>query len=137
MLAGPELKAIHPLGKSPIITIQAPSQQTPTTIAESGAIVEYLCTHFGQHLIPPHGGEGRIGAETEEWMRYRFYMHYAEGSLMPLMVMMLLVNSKFFFCFLAVMVPPRFFIPWGRGGGNTAAHSPFHPSIDPHLPFLR
>jgi len=115
MLAGPELKAIHPLGKSPVISIQAPLQETPHTIAESGAIVEYLCTHFGKHLIPTQykeGEEGKIGGETEEWMRYRFYMHYAEGSLMPLMVMTLLVNSKFFCPYSDGMVTPVF-IPEG------------------------
>jgi glutathione S-transferase len=70
----PELKQVHPLGKSPLITIQAPRLETPLVLAESGAIVEYLSDHFGQQLTPkryPDGEDGLIGAETKEWLRYR------------------------------------------------------------------
>jgi hypothetical protein len=73
-LAPKELKEIHPLGKSPVIGVQAPGAEKPVIIAESGAIVEYLCEHFGRSLIPqryPEGKDGVIGAETEEWLRYR------------------------------------------------------------------
>ncbi|KAJ7032748.1 hypothetical protein C8F04DRAFT_1235152 [Mycena alexandri] len=64
----------------PIITIG------DRTIAESALIVEYFSEHFGSHLIPSKwktGREGKIGGETEEYMRYRYFMHYCEGSLMP------------------------------------------------------
>lgn len=87
MLAPPELKTIHPLGKAPVITVG------DRTIAESGLIIEYLCEHFGgpnSTLIPrkwKDGCEGQIGGETEEFMRYRYYMHYAEGSLMTLITL--------------------------------------------------
>lgn len=98
MLAPPELKSVHPLGKSPVISIEAPATSKPLVIAESGSIVEYLCEHFGgERLIPKRyaqGKEGQIGGESESWLRYRFYMHYAEGSLMPFLVIALLVNSK-------------------------------------------
>lgn len=72
--APPSLKEIHPLGKSPAITIEAPGLNKPLALAESGPIVEYLCEHFGRQLIPqryPDGKDGVIGAETEEWLRYR------------------------------------------------------------------
>jgi hypothetical protein len=73
-MAPKELKDIHPLGKSPTIEVLAPGAEKPVIIAESGAIVEYLCEHFGRSLIPqryPEGKDGVIGAETEEWLRYR------------------------------------------------------------------
>lgn len=99
MLAPPELKEIHPLGKSPVITIESPHTPKPLVLAESGAIIEYLCDHFGgDKLVPTRyraGLEGQIGAETEEWMRYRYFMHYSEGSLMPFLVFQLVMDSMF------------------------------------------
>lgn len=98
--APPELKKVHPLGKSPIITIEAPGSSSPLMLAESGAMVEYLCDHFGPArptLVPGRylpGREGQVGGEREEWMRYRYFMHYAEGSLMPFLVMTLVNDSK-------------------------------------------
>ena len=76
MLAPASLRAIHPLGKSPIVTDGA------TTIAETGAIMEYLAaTYDDGTLMPPAG--------TEERRRVTYYLHYAEGSLMPLMLLSL------------------------------------------------
>ena len=77
MLAPPELRAIHPLGKSPVIT------DNGHTIAESGAIIEYLVDTYGEgRLIPP--------ARTPERLRYSYWMHYAEGSAMlPLLLKLL------------------------------------------------
>jgi glutathione S-transferase len=49
MLAPPEMKKIHPLGKSPIIKVEAPNVE-PLIIAESGFMVEYLSEHFAPHL---------------------------------------------------------------------------------------
>jgi glutathione S-transferase len=97
MLAPKELKEIHPLGKSPVLSVQAPNEPKPRVIAESAFIVEYLLDHYGQNLIPqryPTGKEGEVGEEKEEWMRYRYYMHYAEGSIMPLMVFALILDRK-------------------------------------------
>ena len=81
-LAPPELKKIHPLGKSPVIT------DGDEVIAESGAIVEYLVETYGTqaggdlaHLQPARG--------TPEYRQCRFWMHYAEGSLMNWLVMKL------------------------------------------------
>jgi glutathione S-transferase len=97
MLAPPELKKIHPLGKAPIIGITPENATEPIILAESGTIIEYLCEHFGKWLIPKRwveGKEDRVGGETEEWMRYRYFMHYAEGSLMPNLLVGLIVDSK-------------------------------------------
>jgi glutathione S-transferase len=97
-LAPPELKAVHPLGKSPLVTVAAPSLSEPIVLAESAAICEYLCDHFAPHLIPTRyreGFEGKVGGETEQWLRYRFYMHYAEGSLMSLLTVAMFMDSKF------------------------------------------
>src|SRR3954470_2436562 len=76
MLAPPELKAIHPLGKSPLVT------DGGETVAESGAILEYLLDRYGAGRLRPAEG-------TTDLQRYRFFLHYAEGSLMPLMLLAL------------------------------------------------
>jgi glutathione S-transferase len=97
MLAPKELKEIHPLGKSPVLSVQAPNESKPRIIAESAFIVEYLLDHYGKNMIPqryPAGKDGEVGEETEEWMRYRYYMHYAEGSIMPFMVFALVIDRK-------------------------------------------
>lgn len=78
-LAPAELKNIHPLGKAPVIT------DGDRVIAESGAIIEYLVDTYGQGRLVPAAG-------SEEFLRYRYWMHYAEGTLMPLLVMTLLFN---------------------------------------------
>jgi glutathione S-transferase len=78
-LAPPELKAVHPLGKSPVIT------DGDVTVAESGAIIEYLVEKYGQGRLAPAPG-------TPAHLRYRYWMHYAEGTLMPLMVMSLIFS---------------------------------------------
>jgi glutathione S-transferase len=70
MLAPPELRAVHPLGKSPVITDDG------QTIAESGAIIEYLIEKYGQGRLAPASG-------TPERLRYTYWLHYAEGSAMP------------------------------------------------------
>ena len=96
MLAPPELKKIHPLGKSPLLKIEVQGKSEPLILAESAVIVEYLIKHFGHHLIPREyvtGKEGQIGQETEEWLRYRYFMHYAEGTIMQFLVVALVVNS--------------------------------------------
>ena len=80
MLAPPALKAIHPLGKSPVIT------DGDRTLAESGAITEYLVETFGEgRLVPPEGSDARL--------RWRFWLHYAEGSAMPPLLLKLLFGQ--------------------------------------------
>lgn len=97
MLAPPDLKAVHPLGKSPLISVESKNTPTPLVLAESGPITEFLAENFGPWLIPrkyQDGKDGQVGGETESWLRYRYYMHYAEGSLMPLLLIALLLNGK-------------------------------------------
>jgi glutathione S-transferase len=82
--APPELKKVHALGKSPVISVTAPGSSEPVIVAESALVVEYLLDHFanGSTLLPKRwkeGQEGKVGGETEEWLRFRYYMHYAEG----------------------------------------------------------
>jgi glutathione S-transferase len=98
MLAPQELKKVHPLGKSPMVTITAPGLAEPLVLAESGFLTEYLVDHFGPQLKPTQwhpGKEGQVGGETAEWLRYRYYMHYNEGSLMPPLVMQLIPPREF------------------------------------------
>jgi glutathione S-transferase len=76
MLAPASLRAVHPLGKSPVIT------DGDATLAESGAILEYLVETHGKGALMPAPG-------TAAYRSYRYFMHYAEGSLMPLLVMKL------------------------------------------------
>ncbi len=79
MLAPAALKKVHPLGKSPVISDGA------HTIAETGAIIEYLIERHGNgKLAPAPGSDARL--------RYTYWLHYAEGSLMPLMVMTLIFS---------------------------------------------
>ncbi len=85
-LAPPELKATHPLGKSPVITDDG------VVVAESGAIIEYLVEKYAATA----GGElGRLDppAGTAERRQCRYWMHYAEGSLMNWLVMKLVFSS--------------------------------------------
>jgi len=97
MQAPPELQKLHPLGKSPIIGLQAPGRTEPIIMAESAYMFEYLCDHFATHLVPKRyqeGKDGQAGGETESWLRYKYFMHYTEGSFMALIVQQLLFNSK-------------------------------------------
>lgn len=79
MLAPPELRAVHPLGKSPVITDDG------LTIAESGAILEYLLERYGEGRLAPAAG-------TPERLRFRYWMHFAEGSAMPPLLMKLVFD---------------------------------------------
>ena len=79
MRAPKDLRAIHPLGKSPVIT------DGGKTIAESGAIVEYIVGAYGDGRLVP-------APDTPERLRYTYWLHYAEGSAMPLLLLKLLFN---------------------------------------------
>ncbi|HQT63750.1 MAG: glutathione S-transferase [Acidocella sp. 20-57-95] len=80
MLAPASLRAVHPLGKSPVIT------DGDLTIAETGTIVEYLIATYGQGRMIPAAG-------TPERLRYNYWIHYAEGSAMPPLVMKLIFGA--------------------------------------------
>lgn len=94
-LAPPELKKVHDLGKSPVLSITPAGSQDAVIVAESAFIIEYLLDHFsnGSTLLPKRykdGQEGIVGGETEQWLRFRYFMHYAEGSLMTFMLVSLI-----------------------------------------------
>lgn len=80
MLADPALRRVHPLGKSPVVTDDG------NVLAESGAILEYLVEKYGEGRFIPASG-------TPERLRYRFWMHYAEGSAMPPLLMRLVFEQ--------------------------------------------
>jgi glutathione S-transferase len=79
MLAPPELLAVHPLGKSPVVVADG------TVLAESGAIVEYLVDHYGGGRLIPAAGK-------PERLRYTYWLHYAEGSAMPPLLLKLVFD---------------------------------------------
>lgn len=78
MLAPPELRKVHPLGKSPVL------EDDGRTIVETGAICEYLVDKADGRLGPP--------AHRDDMLRYRQFLHYAEGSVMPPLLVLLVVN---------------------------------------------
>ena len=79
MLAPPELKAVHPLGKSPVVT------DGDVTVAETGAVTDYLLERYGHgRLIPPAG--------TPQRRRFTYWTHYAEGSAMPPLLLKLVFD---------------------------------------------
>lgn len=80
MLAPPELKAIHPLGKSPVIT------DGRAVLAETGAIVETICDAYA-------GGRLKPAAGTEDRLRWTYWLHYAEGSAMPPLLLKLVFTA--------------------------------------------
>jgi glutathione S-transferase len=108
MLAPPELRAIHPLGKSPVIVDADAAGDAPRTVAETGAIVEYLVEK----------ADGRLGAPAhrDSALHYRHFMHYAEGSMMPpLLVKLVLARVPLF---------------------GKAAQKKIQPMIDVHLDYV-
>ncbi|MET0350934.1 MAG: glutathione S-transferase, partial [Rhizobacter sp.] len=80
MLAPPELRQVHPLGKSPVIT------DGDVTVAESGAIIDYLMERYGNGRLAPAAG-------SPEALRQRYWMHFAEGSAMPPLLMKLVFTT--------------------------------------------
>jgi glutathione S-transferase len=80
MLAPRSLEAIHPLGKSPVIT------DGDVTVAESGAILEYIIEAHGKGRLAPAAG-------TQAHRDYRYFMHYAEGSLAPYLLLKLITQK--------------------------------------------
>ncbi len=117
MLAPPELRKVHPLGKSPVIT------DGDVTVAESGAIIEYLVSKYGQgRLIPPEG--------TPDRLRYTYWMHYAEGSAMPPLLMMLVFN------FMPRQPMPFFIRPLVRTIANNVKRSFIQPQLNLHFGFM-
>jgi len=78
MLAPAELRRVHPLGKSPVI------EDGGKKFAETGLIVEYLVERYGPRLAPPR--------DSDQYWRYKYWLHYAEGSLMPPLLLKLVID---------------------------------------------
>lgn len=113
MLAPPELKEIHPLGKSPIVTDDG------AVLAESAAILEYLVGKYGNGRFVPATG-------TPEHLRYNYWLHYAEGSAMPPLLMKLVfetVKSK----------APWPVKPIAKAIANQVLSSFVHPQLKTHF----
>jgi glutathione S-transferase len=117
MLAPASLKAVHPLGKSPVIT------DGEVTLAESGAIIEYLAGKYaGGRLLPPAG--------TPERLRCTYWLHYAEGSAMPPLLMSLIFNR------VRTSPMPFFAKPIARGIADKVMGSFVSPQIKLHFDYM-
>ena len=115
MRAPKELRDIHPLGKSPVVTGEG------NTIAESGAIIEYLIGIYGNgRLIPP--------PNTPERLRYTYWLHYAEGSAMPPLLLKLLFT-------LMPKRAPALLRPLVRKVSNQALSTLVNPQLKQHMTF--
>lgn len=117
LLAPPELRAVHPLGKSPVIT------DGGLTLAESGAILEYLAERYGEGRMLPAAG-------TPERMRYTYWMHYAEGSAMPPLLLKLVFDR------IETGPMPFFVRPIARGIARKVKEGYVEPQIERHLDYM-
>jgi glutathione S-transferase len=117
MLAPPELRQIHPLGKSPVIT------DGDLTLAESGVIIEYLVGRYGNGRLVP-------AADTPQKLRYTYWLHYAEGSMMPPLLMKLIFDRL-------ERAPMPFFVkPVARTIARKTKSSFIEPNINRHLDYM-
>ncbi|TWI55454.1 glutathione S-transferase [Pseudomonas duriflava] len=116
LLAPKELRAVHPLGKSPVIT------DGPQTLAESGAIIDYLTRRYGSHLMP--------SADSPDAMRYTYWLHYAEGSAMPPLLLKLVFER------VRSGPMPFFAKPIARGLCDQVIRVFIQPQLDRHLDYL-
>ncbi len=117
MLAPPSLKAIHPLGKSPVIT------DDEITVAETGAIIEYLMDRYADGRLLPE-------KNSADWLKYKYFLHYAEGTLMPPLVMKLVFNR------IEVAPMPFFIKPIAKKISQRTKSLFIQPNIDTNLAFL-
>ena len=118
MLAPPELRAVHPLGKSPVIV------DGDATVAESGAIVEYLVDKYGRDSgLKPRDG-------SPERLRYTYWLHYAEGSAMPPLLLSLV------FARLPKAPMPFFVRPIVAGLSRKVRSAYIDPQVALHLDYL-
>lgn len=117
MLAPTSLREVHPLGKSPVIT------DGKLTLAESGAIIEYLIERYGNGRLVPAIG-------TVEHLRYTYWLHYAEGSAMPPLLLKLIFDQ-------IEKNPMPFFVrPIARAIVSRVKSSFIEPQIAQHLDYM-
>jgi glutathione S-transferase len=117
MLAPPELTKVHPLGKSPVVT------DNGITVAESGAIIEYLLDTYGAGRLVPKAG-------TEEARRFRYWLHFAEGSAMPPLLLKLIFDR------LETGPMPFFAKPIARGIARKVKGLMIEPNLKRQLDFM-
>jgi glutathione S-transferase len=117
MLAPPSLRAIHALGKSPVITDGA------LTLAESGAIIEYLVDRYGAGRLAP-------SASDPLRIRYQYWLHYAEGSAMPPLLLKLIFDR------IEQAKMPFFARPIARSIAQRAKRGFIEPQLATHLDYL-
>jgi len=117
MLAPTSLREVHPLGKSPVIT------DGKLTLAESGAIIEYLIERYGNGRLVPAIG-------TLEHLRYTYWLHYAEGSAMPPLLLKLIFDQ-------IEKNPMPFFVrPIARSIVSRVKSSFIEPQLAQHLDYM-
>jgi glutathione S-transferase len=117
MLAPASLQKVHPLGKSPVITDDG------NTLAESGAIIEYLIERYGNGRLAPAIG-------TPERLRWRYWMHFAEGSAMPPLLLKLIFDR-------IPKSPMPFFVkPIARGISAKVLGAMVNPNLKRQLDFM-
>jgi len=117
MLAPPELQRVHPLGKSPVIT------DGDATVAESGAIVDYLVERYGNGRLVPAAG-------TPQRLRWTYWLHFAEGSAMPPLLLKLIFER------IKVSPMPFFARPSARGIANKVMAAMVDPNLKRQLDFM-
>jgi glutathione S-transferase len=118
MLAPPELRKVHPLGKSPVVTTDE-----GLVLAESGAIIETLIERHGQGRLAPAAG-------SAEALRYRYWLHYAEGSAMPPLLLKLIFDR------IESSKMPFFVKPVARMIAGKAKAGFVAPNLKTHLDFM-
>lgn len=117
MLAPPSLRQVHPLGKSPVVT------DGDLVLAESGAIIETVIERYGQGRLVPALG-------TPERLRFRYWLHYAEGSAMPPLLLKLVFDK-------VESTPMPFFVkPIAKAISAKVKSSFIQPQITTHLDFM-
>ena len=117
MLAPESLRKVHPLGKSPVVTDDG------VTLAESGAIVEYLIERYGNGRLIPAAG-------SPERRRYTYWLHFAEGSAMPPLLLKLIFDR------IPTMPMPFFVRPIARGISNKVLQQMVVPNLKRQLDFM-
>ena len=117
MLAPPELLKVHPLGKSPVITDDG------NTVAESGAIIEYLLERYGAGRLEPEKG-------TPERLRFTYWLHFAEGSAMSPLLMKLVFDR------IETSPMPFFAKPIARGIADKVLAAFVDPNLQRQMAFM-